>query len=356
MSHSLAVTEKKKGEPGYLPFFLFGEWIVAPVRLALLELAIELKIPDILLHANDLAGIAAKLGTTHPDKLAYILNALVASELIHKKGGDYYNSSLAEDVLCTGKPAYLGNLVLTLKAMQHRNISRLQDFLFTEVLPPAVDDSLRREDLWRRSARGLAAYQKAGIASAMANIVVSLPGAGSFRKILDIGCGPAVTTLHMLERLPKLHAVLCDFQPVLDVAEEETHAVGLEQRVSFAPGDYNCLDWGQHYDLVWACQSLYYVLDLHAFFRRIFASLDSDGYFVSIHEGIHDEGTKPDGLILSRLSLALEGQDVSFARGTIANAAIDAGFVRERTEPIPLLYGEADLEVFRKPSQGGDSQ
>ncbi|AGM42918.1 hypothetical protein KBAD11_09350 [Aeromonas dhakensis] len=356
MHHGTDTMEKMLSETGRLPFFLFAEWIVAPVRLALLNLSIDLKIPDILTQYNDLEGIAAEMGTEHPDKLAYILDAMAASGLLRKNEGCYYNSSLTNDNLRTTEPAYLGELVRSLQAMQHRNIGRLQDFLFTEVLAPEVNDSLRHEDLWRRSARSLAAYQKSGIASRMANIAASLPRAETFTKMLDIGCGPAVTTLHMLQRLSQLQAVLCDFQPVLDVAMEETCAAGLEQRVSFVPGDYNTQDWGRGFNLVWACQSLYYVHDLSAFFSKIYDSLEAGGYCISIHEGIHGEGTMPSMLILSRLSLALEGQDVSFAWGTIAKAATQAGFIREQTGCFPLLYGESDLEIFRKPFNEGVEQ
>lgn len=356
MPHSTNTLEKALLETDRLPFFLFAEWIVAPVRLALLDLAIDLKIPDILTQCNDLDGITAKVGTERPDKLAYILEAMSASGLLLKKEGRYYNSCLANDNLRTTEPTYLGELVCTLQAMQHRNIGRLRDFLFTEVLTPGANNSLHREELWRRSARSLAAYQKSGIASQMANITASLPRAETFTKMLDIGCGPAVTTLHMLQRLPQLQAVLCDFQPVLDVAVEEARATGMEQRVSFVAGDYNSQDWGQGFNLVWACQSLYYAQELCAFLRRIYDSLEAGGYFISIHEGIHDEGTMPPMLVLSRLSLALEGQDVSFTRGSIAKAATQAGFIREHTACVPLLYGETDLEIFRKPSNEGAAQ
>lgn len=330
------------------PFAEFAGYLVAPVRLALLELAIELGLPDIIARTSDLPGIAAELGTARLDKLTYILNALAATGLLRKENGAYHNSGLAENYLRKGKPAYLGELVFSLKTMQHRNIRRLKDVLFSES-PVPTGHALHDEEHWRRSANGLAAYQKAGVAESMARIAASLPGAEELRTMLDLGCGPGVTALHILKRLPGLRLVLCDFPPVLQLAEQETDAAGMNGRVSFLPGDYNRLEWGRGYDLIWACQSLYYTNDLRAFLKRIAASLNPGGFFVSIHEGIRNEGTGPAMLVLSRLSLALEGQDVSFAKGRIAEAATEAGLIRIHAASLPMLFDDADLEVFQKP-------
>lgn len=334
---------------GRLPFSGFAELLVAPVRLALLELAIELELPDVIARTNDLSGIAAELGTARLDKLAYILDALAATGLLRKENGTYHNSGMAEGYLCKGKPVYLGELVIALKTMQHRNIYRLKEILFSESIPVPLGHALHDEEHWRRSARGLAAYQKAGVAENMAQIAASLPGAKNLRTMLDLGCGPGVTALRILQRLPRLRLVLCDFPHVLQLAEQETDTAGMSGRVSFLPGDYNDLDWGREYDLIWACQSLYYANDHRTFLKRIAASLNPGGFFVSIHEGIRNEGTEPAMLVFSRLSLALEGQDVSFIKGRIAEAAAEAGLTRIRAASLPMLFDDADLEVFQKP-------
>lgn len=349
MPHALLSEKMEPFTARRLPFAEFAGWLVAPVRLALLELTIELGLPDCTAHTHDLPGIAAKLGTTRLDSLAYILDALAATGLLRKENGAYYNSDLAEDYLRKDKSAYLGELIITLKSMQHRNICRLKDILFSKPAPVAVDHTLHGEEHWRRSARGLAAYQKAGVAENMAAIAASLPGAEQLRIMLDLGCGPGITALHILKRLPGLRLVLCDFPHVLQLAEQETGSAGMNGRVSFMPGDYNRLDWGQEYDLIWACQSLYYAKDLRTLLKRVFAALNPGGFFVSIHEGIVNEGTEPALLILSRLSLAIEGQDVSFAQGCIAEASVEAGFTRVHAASLPMLFDDADLEVFQKP-------
>lgn len=339
--------QRSDGQP--FPFAVFAEHLVAPVRLALLELAIELELPDIIAKTQGLSGIATQLGTIRTEKLAYMLDALAAMGLLRKANGVYYNTDLAETYLRKSKPAYLGELITTLKAMQHRNIHRLKDVLFSETAPVPAGQALHDKALWRRAAGRLANYQKAGVADAMADIAASLPGAATFQTMLELGCGPGITSFRILGRLPRLHVTLCDFAPVLQVAEQEAVAAGMRERVSFLPGNYNTVDWGQGYDLIWAAQSLYYAENLQTFVKRIVASLKPGGLFVSIHEGVRSEGTEPALLVISRLSLALEGQDVSFSKGHIAKAAKEAGCIRIHTAQVPLLFDDADLEVFQKP-------
>ena len=53
-------------------------------------------------------------------------------------------------------------------------------------------------------------------------------------------------------------------------------------------------------------------------------------------------------VVLSRLSLALEGQDVSFEKGQIAALLGEAGFGRVETRSFSLGMGEGELVVARK--------
>ncbi len=346
-----------------LPFTCFAEWLVAPVRLVLLQLAIDLELPDILQDTGDPAGIAARLAekdqlqaqhTVDEHRLAYVLDALAAAGLLYKQNGAYANTPLAETYLRKNSPAYLGGMIAMLRAMQHRNLTQIKPLLYGEQPQVREQNALRGEDHWRHSLRGLIQYQKAGAAEALAGVAASLPGAAGFRRMLDLGCGPGITALRILQKLPELRVVLCDFPNVLDMARTEAESAGLAARVDSLPGDYNQADFGQGYDLVWACQSLYYARDLSHFLKKIHDALRPGGFFVSIHEGICAEGTQPSQLVLSRLSLALEGQDVSFSAGQIAAAAVAAGFSTAGSSGLELLYGRSELEIFQKNAGCGE--
>ncbi len=346
--------ELSSGEP--LPFSCFAEWLVAPVKMALLQLAIDLNLPDILHDSSDLKSIATRLGPVTTDGLAYILDALVAAGLLNKADGMYSNGGLAESYLRTDKPGYLGDLVVMLRGMQHRNLGQLKDLLFGKIIPLPEKDALHAEEHWKQSVRGLSGYQKAGAADFLADKAAALPEAKSFRKMLDLGCGPGIIALSILDRLPELRMVLCDFPRMLEVARKEAADAGLAQRISCLSGDYNQVPFGRDFDLIWSCQSLYYARDLPRFLIKIRDSLRPGGYFVSIHEGICEEKTAPAAMVLSRLTLALGGQDVSFSKGQIASAAAAAGLARVSVQQVQMLFGASDFEVFRKEADGGGLQ
>ena len=340
-----------------LPFATLSDWLVAPVRMALLGLALELELPDILDSSHSLPDIAASLQahcgkTADAARLTSLMDAMTAAGLAHKNGGRYSNSHFAGDYLRKNSPAYLGDLIASLTGMQHRNLFSLRQRLFDEAPTPAESrqsppTDLRGEAHWKRSMAGLAAYQKAGAASSLARLIAALPGAAQFASMLDLGCGPGITALYAAGMLPRLQVTLCDFAPVLDMARTEAETLGLSGRVCLKPGDFNVCDLGLGYDLVWACQSLYYASDLHAFMKKIHRALRPGGLFVSVHEGVR-EGIAPAELVLSRLSLAMEGQDVSLAHGQMAAAATAAGLERLDAQSVPMLFGEAHMEVFQK--------
>ena len=344
-----------------LPFASLSDWLVAPVRMALLGLALELELPDILEEAHSVSGIADCLKknsgqTADASRLASLMDGMVAAGLACKNDGAYSNSALAGAYLRKGSPDFLGSLVASLSGMQHRNLPCLRERLFGETPHPAANgvnavnpaSKLSDEQHWKRSLAGLAAYQKAGAADILARLIAGLPNAAAFTSMLDLGCGPGITALRAASLLPELHVTLCDFSPVLDMARAEAAACGMSHRVELRPGDFNTVALGHDHDLVWACQSLYYATDLPEFLKKVCAALRPGGLFVSVHEGVR-EGVAPEVLVLSRLSLAMEGQDVSLRHGQMAAAAAGAGLDRVLARPVPMLFGQAELEVFRKP-------
>lgn len=357
----LGMTAHHNNPAEELPFASLTDWLVAPVRTALLSLALELELPDILAEAHSLSDIATCLKkncgrVVDASRLASLMDGMVAAGLACKRDDAYSNSALAGEYLRKESPVYLGELVTSLSGMQYRNLPCLRERLFGEEPRPSAnggntvnpESRLRDEQHWKRSLAGLAAYQKAGAADMLARLIAALPGAEGFSSMLDLGCGPGITALRAATLLPELHVTLCDFSPVLDMARAEAAACGMSDRVELRPGDFNTVALGHDHDLVWACQSLYYATNLPEFLKKVCAALRPGGLFVSVHEGVR-EGVAPEALVLSRLSLAMEGQDVSLRHGQMAAAASEAGLERVMVRSVPMLFGDAELEVFRRP-------
>ncbi|MCJ2163379.1 MULTISPECIES: class I SAM-dependent methyltransferase [unclassified Pseudodesulfovibrio] len=325
------------------------ELMIGPIRMAVLDTALKLGMADILAQKQDLQSIARALEVkTDTANLAHFLDAMASMGFADKRDERYFNTPFAESCLRKESPSYLGDLVSNLSHMQHRNLDRIPELIRQG--PPEVSkqDQLHEEERWKQSVRHLASYHKAGMADLVAELVAALPEFPSMKRMLDLGCGPGIMCMTTVSRHPSLEGVLCDFPSVMEVAREEIAAAGMESRISTIEGDYNKVDFGKGYDLVWASHTLYYAKDLDAMFARIHEALNPGGVLITFHEGLTHERTQPTELILSRLSLALEGQDVSFEQGQIASHLPKAGFASVDTRTITLPMGPMELVVARK--------
>ena len=336
------------GRPASPDVSILTDWMLGAVRTALLDLALELELPDILHEIGTLEGIATRLGKLHAGNLAYILDAMAALGLAVKKNGVYANSALAEMYLRKEADTYLGYLISRLQAMQHRNLGNMKELLYSGPRPVKKEERIDGKTLWESSSRDMIAYQKGEVSRRLADMAASLPEFPLCRRMLDLGCGPGIIGLSVMRRHTALRGAFCDLPPVLELTRKEVVAAGMEDRAEFYPGDYNQIDFGGGYDCIWAGQSLYFVKDLPEFLKKLLAALNPGGVFVSLHEGLNRERTAPEKVVISRLSLALEGQDVSFEEGHIAGLALEAGFTSLEQRTMNMLFGENEVAILRK--------
>jgi SAM-dependent methyltransferase len=347
------MTDPKTAQP-LPPFLPIMQTLVAPVRMAVLRAALELDVAELLETHGECDAMARAMGA-HPGNLRLLLDALAAMDWVRKEvaesGESYANTDFSRAFLRRSSDTYLGDMVAALSGMEHRNLDRMADLVRNG--PPEVGETGRVDDpeRWRAAARYLARYHRAGAAEWIADRLAELPEFPAMRRMLDLGGGPGGVCARVLARRPDMTGVLFDLAPVAEVGREEMAAAGLADRVQVIGGDYNADDFGRGYDLVLSSLNLYYAKDLTAFLGRVRAALNPGGVFVSLHEGLTHGRTAPAHHVLARLSLALEGQDVSFDQGVIAKALLDAGFARVhgRTHKTPM--GVLELDVARRTAQ-----
>ncbi|PIE70800.1 MAG: hypothetical protein CSA22_05220 [Deltaproteobacteria bacterium] len=331
---------------------LIAEWMLGPVHMAVLKSALKMNIADILTRHNNVQAIANAMNIqADTANLGYFLDAMTAMGLVEKKYGRYTNTAFSKMYLCTDSPAYMGGVVETLSRRRHKNLGRIPELIRHGTPEVKKDDQLDSTEMWTASVGHLVHYQKAGIANEVAGILASLPEFSDMKQMLDMGCGPGIMSIATVSRHPSMRAVLCDLPPVMEIARQQVADAGLEDRITTIEGDYNEVDFGKDYDLIWASQTLYYVRNFDAMFSRIHNVLNPGGVFVSVHEGLTCERTQPADIVLSRFSLALEGQDVSFEQGQIVSYLTNAGFASIETREMTLpMAGPVEFIIARKAS------
>ncbi len=324
------------------------EILNAPVKFAVLKAAVELDMSHILATTSNVDAIGKRLGIrTSTGGLVLLLDAMVALGLAAKENKTYSNTGVGTHFLDRESPVFMGRFIENMEDMIHKNLAGIAQIVKNG--PPEIDpsDTLQSESKWASFIAHLAIGQRAGIGDNYADLVQSLPEFKSVKKILDLGGGPGIIGARILGRLPEATGFLLDLPAVIKLAGKELAREGMADRISFIAGDYNEVDLGSGYDLIWASHNLYFVKDRISFFTRVKNALSPKGVFVCLHEGLTCEGTAPREIVLMRLSMALEGQDTSFAKGEIASCLEQAGFAKVESSLVNQPSGPAELVVAR---------
>jgi hypothetical protein len=101
--------------------------------------------------------------------------------------------------------------------------------------------------------------------------------------------------------------------------------------------------------MIWAKNTLNFARnDMDSMIVKIYDSLSPGGVFISCSEGLTQERTKPNVMVLSMISLSLMGQDMCFDQGEIADSMLRVGFKSVRSRTLDTDWGPMDLDVGRK--------
>jgi SAM-dependent methyltransferase len=329
-------------------FSTLNEIVLQPIRSRLLRTGIELKIFDHLILPMTAVEIARSTGT-HPDNTAHLLDGLTAMGLLEKRGGKYRNGDIAQTFLVSGSDTYLGGLI---DAYQRTLVDVLENT--TEVVrrgpshPPdhgALTDS-QDPDIY---ASVLANTARGGYAQIISRIVRELPESSGMRRMLDIGGGPGIIAMAILDDHPTMIGVVFEQPGMAEAARRYIDAYQMEGRLKVLEGDFLLDDIDGGYDLILTSFCLYFGKHcIDSIVTKIYEALEPGGVYISIHEGLTHEGTKPEILVLPQMGCNMMGRPIAFQWGEIAGSMKRCGFssVESRMERTP--FGEVELVLGRK--------
>ena len=146
-----------------------------------------------------------------------------------------------------------------------------------------------------------------------------------------------------------MRGVIFDRPAIIKVAETFIKEYEMEDRMEVLGGDYNHDSIGEGYDLIWASASLYLGKgDMDSLMKKIYVALNPGGVFISYHDGLTHERTKPDIMALGWTPTALMGQDMGFDQGFIADSMLRVGFKSVHSRTLDTPMGPMDLDIGRK--------
>ena len=320
--------------------------LIAPIRSKLLLTGIELKVFNYLSKSTS-ADVVAKTMGTHPSNTRVFLDSLAAIDLLHKKEGRYRNSPIAQAFLVETSPTFLGRLFTFIKP-DDQFLQNLPKLVKEGPPPPPKKPSFSDEAL----AKGvvlMADTERAGYAQKVAELVLTLPEFPSFRKLLDLGGGPGIIGMAIVDAHPTMTGVIFDLLPGVKLTKKFLQEYDMESRMEILGGDFNRDPIGEGYDCVVACNSLQFAQAIDSVVKKIYHALNPGGVFVSLYAfGQTHERTKPESTVLSVLSMALMGQEGGVDQGYVVDSMLRVGFKSVRSRTLHTAYLPMELDIARK--------
>ena len=330
----------------------FGELyglLVAPLKANLMLAGIEMGVFDQLAKPRTAEDIANTLGI--PAAVSgHFLDGLAACDLILKKDGRYRNTRISQAFLVKESPTYLGRFLSSFSRYLRSADGYLSDMVAqaTKELPEHPDVAMWPSGQKPDLIADMANYQMAGTAQLLAGIVSQLPEFHAMRMMLDLGGGPGLIGIAIVDSHPDMKGVIFDLPGVAETADDNIGKYGLDDRMTVTIGDFDRDPIGSGYDLVLASAVLPISRDIDSLVGKIHGALNPGGIFISFHEGLTDERTKPAIHVLGYLPMVMTGRDMGMDKGLVADSMRRAGFeiIESRTLATPV--GPMDLDIGRK--------
>ena len=317
------------------------------VRGQMLMAAVDLKVFNRTVEPATSNNVAGAIGT-HPGNTELFLNALASIGLLEKKDGAFRNTELVNAFLVEDKETFLGSYLKFTETFLFKNADDMKAAI---VKGPASHEQWDADEEAQYNTTILMSnIARSGMSQALAKAIAGLPEFGDFAKMLDVGGGHGLDGMATVQMHPSMEGVIFDKAAAVRAAQEIFREYGMEDRMSILAGDYLTDPIGSGYDLILAKGTLNFAgPSLESVVQKIFGALNKGGVFVSIHEGLTEERTMPEAMVMGWLSFGLSVMDVSLAKERIPDAMTEAGFSGLETCPHHSpLGGDWDMVVGRK--------
>ena len=190
------------------------------------------------------AGELATLLELDKRNLGLLLRALVAMDLLRiDEEQRFYLHGLALEFLTPGAEYYMGDIIEHGYDLMQRWVRMGEVVQSGKPIPRKAGG---------RSPRQLRAFIMGmqNISKLSAEEVVDVLDLHGVKRILDLGGGPGTYLYGFLKRLPEASGAVLDLPDVVEIAQEQAVAEGMEERVDLIPGDMFSTDLGGPWDLI----------------------------------------------------------------------------------------------------------
>ncbi len=310
--------------------------------------AVEFKVFNLTVAKKTVSEIATSL-KTHEENTRLFLNALCSVGLLKKENGIYMNTELANTFLVEGKTCYLGDFIILGDKWNFQTREQMRDSIKNGPTPK-MNDFGDMGKMFAPNVKSMRNFSRSGISQFISKEVSQLPEFPEMRKMLELGGAHGMDCIAITQRNPALTSVVFDDPAVIKVTREIIAEYEMEKQITVMGGDYAADPIGSGYDLIYAKATLSFFKDnFEPLFKKIHDALNPGGVFISVHDGLTEESTKPTDMVISWLPTGLSAGDFSLDQDVIPDAMLQAGFKSVKIKSLPFPFGGSmDICIGRK--------
>lgn len=284
------------------------------------------------------------------ERATTLLTALTALGLVRRDGDGFTNSPAAEAFLVKGKKYDFGDYL-------RFQIDR-QMYPFMTQLNDALEGTLEEEQVasyeeWFSDAQEAELYSQSQHAGSLGpgRSLAKLVDLSSVRKLLDIGGGTGAFSISLCKAYPGLGSTILDFPNVAEVGKGFIESEGLENRITYQPGNALKDTWPAQADAVLMSYLFSGVpgASIPGLVRKSMDTLTPGGIYM-VHDFMVDESREgPKLAALWQLQHTAFNPEAKSITSTYVSGLMEAAGFKDVTikEMIP---GMTSLVFGRKPA------
>lgn len=243
-------------QPNFLERFAFFKLNAAPSPMLDLAGALAFQVLSTAVHLNIFSILQQRPSTLteltqtlncQERGLQKLLSALVTIGYVMEKNGRFHNTAMTEKWFLDGSTLDLNSAIICWDAFLRELWPHAPEIVQNGKRPFNFYDFIGNDlDLSH-------AFQQmmVGNANIMAPDIIkkfNLPQSGA--RLLDVGGGHGMFTIHFCEANPNLQATIVDSEAALRTAQQHVTAHQLDNRIELLTADIWQMEWGQDYDLI----------------------------------------------------------------------------------------------------------
>lgn len=329
----------------------YWDLALANVKADVLRIAIEWDLFRLLDTPQTVADMATALNVD-AHNLGHMLEILWSMGLLTRELGEplrYGNQEIARQYFSSKGRDYLGDAFLfRLTSLRHFG-SQLGQQVKSGTLHSQTPDAATTQTNWAKAASVQIAQEQRAITTVTVQaLAAKVPEFQQGGRLLDLGGGPGLVAISLLQTYPALSGEVFDFPETGKVAQSNIDNAGLSERLKVTCGDLATDEIEGRFDFIWCSSVLHFMPDLNVTLTKIWQALKPGGIFISAHAEVPSTPEEASKVLPYYLAMRMKGCHVT-AQNELALMIANVGFSQiEQYEHVVFPVAPVTAIVARK--------